>query len=85
MVTNSGLVIATGYGSTLVIATTVDGGFMAYCTVTVESATGIEEINTDTQNDAKYFSPDGKRLNQPQRGINIMRTNDGTMKKEIKK
>ncbi len=85
MVTNSGLVIATGYGSTLVIATTVDGGFMAYCTVTVESATGIEEINTDTLNDAIYFSPDGKRLNQPQRGINIMRTNDGTMKKVIKK
>ena len=75
MVTNSGLVIAT----------TVDGGFMAYCTVTVESATGIEEINTDTLNDAIYFSPDGKRLNQPQRGINIMRTNDGTMKKVIKK
>lgn len=85
LVTNSGLVIASGFGSTLVIATTVDGGFMAYCTVTVESATGIEEINTDTQNDAKYFSPDGKRLNQPQRGINIMRTNDGTMKKVIKK
>lgn len=84
MVSNSGLVIATGFGSTLVIATTVDGGYMAYCTVTVESATGIEEINTDMQSEAMYYSPDGKRLSQPQRGINIMRKNDGTIKKVLK-
>lgn len=84
IVSNSGQVIASGVGTTIVTVTTVDGGHMAYCVVTVESATGIEEINTDMQIEAKYYSPDGKRLSQPQRGINIMRKNDGTIMKVMK-
>lgn len=83
MVSN-GTVVSTGFGTAVVIATTEDGGFMAYCTVTVESVTGIEEINTDTQNDTNYFSPDGKRINTLQRGINIIRKKDGTIMKVIR-
>lgn len=82
LVSNSGQVIASGVGTTIVTVTTVDGGHMAYCVVTVESATGIEEITLMIE--AKYYSPDGKRLSQPQRGINIMRKNDGTIMKVMK-
>lgn len=83
MVSN-GTVVSTGFGTAVVIATTEDGGFMAYCTVTVESVTGIEEINADTQYDTNYFSPDGKRINTLQRGINIIRKKDGTIVKVIR-
>ena len=46
--------------------------------------------STDTQTSADIreiarFTIDGKRINQPQRGINIVKYSDGTVKKVIVK
>lgn len=54
--------------------------------VVVTQATGI----TDTQTSADVreiarFTIDGKRINQPQRGVNIVKYSDGTVKKVIVK
>jgi hypothetical protein len=45
--------------------------------------TGITNINSDTVNDERYYSLDGMRMAQPQRGLNIIRKSDGTTKKVV--
>ena len=46
----------------------------------------IHAVSTTSDNrDAGRCSLDGRRLNSPQRGINIIRMNDGTVKKVIVK
>ena len=45
--------------------------------------TGITNINSDTVNDERYYSLDGMRMAQPQRGLNIIRKSDGTAKKVV--
>lgn len=39
----------------------------------------------DTVTPVTYYTPDGKSLSKPQRGINILRMNDGTTRKVLKK
>lgn len=80
-IVSNGKVIATGYGIAVVIATTEDGGFSDNCTVTVESVTGIEDIDAEMRINATFYTPDGKVISKPQSGINIMRMSDGTMRK----
>lgn len=54
MVAN-GKVIATGFGTAVVMVTTVDGGFMASCTVTVESEnTSIESVDVSVSDNPVY-------------------------------
>ena len=45
--------------------------------------TGIIGILKARPEDVKVFSPDGKRLYKPQKGINIIRTKDGKTKKIV--
>ena len=47
---------------------------------------GIEGINTETANNkAEYFTLDGVKLNSLKKGLNIVRTSDGKVKKVIVK
>ena len=46
--------------------------------------TGIEEVTIDNGN-ALIFSIDGKQLNTPQKGVNILRTGDGKSRKIVVK
>jgi Listeria/Bacterioides repeat len=46
---------------------------------------GIAELLMTKQQDVRIFSPNGKRLNAPQRGINILRMSDGRTKKIVVK
>ena len=46
--------------------------------------TGIAEIMAD-RNVAGIYSIDGKRLSRPQRGLNIIRMKDGTVKRVMVK
>lgn len=41
---NNGIAIATGYGTAIVIATTVDGGYTAFCTIEVKEESGIQDV-----------------------------------------
>ena len=68
-VTN-GLVIATGYGTTLVMATTVDGGFIAYCAITVTDGTPVTDIEAD-KTDGAVYDLSGRQVTKPTRGIYI--------------
>ena len=43
--------------------------------------TGIQSINNDVITAERYYSLDGKYSTTPQRGLNIIRMSDGTMKK----
>ena len=47
-------------------------------------ATGIVGINNDDA-ECQYFTLDGQRIEQPRNGMNIVRMNDGTVKKIIVK
>lgn len=84
-VVSNGMVVAVGMGTSVVIATTEDGGFMAVCVVTVTSATGISSVE---QNDGMMFQIydiNGMKRKQPQKGINIIRYSDGTSNKLLVK
>ena len=45
--------------------------------------TGIKGINDDVMTGESYYSIDGKQIATPQRGLNIIRMNDGTTKKIV--
>ena len=48
------------------------------------STTAIDTLNTIANDKAEYFDLQGKRLNEPQKGINIVKRNGKTMKVIIK-
>ena len=81
-VSSSGMVVAVGMGTSVVSVTTVDGGYVAVCIVTVNETNGIMtmDINTLSGNETIY-DVQGNRIDKLQRGINIIRMNDGTTKK----
>lgn len=85
-----GKLVVTGVkaGNTTVTLNFCSNGISTTATVnvTVTKATGI----TDTQTSADVreiarFTIDGKRISQPQRGINIVKYSDGTVKKVVVK
>jgi uncharacterized protein YjdB len=83
-VSNNGTIIALDNGISVVTATTVDGGFVAVCTVTVDTTTDISVIETaDKDKFAAYYTIDGLRLSSPQKGINIVKMKDGKTKRII--
>jgi len=50
-----------------------------------EEGTGIRSINGDRSSDMLRFSLDGKRLNGPHKGLNIIKTRDGQTRKILVK
>ena len=80
-VSNNGTVVALDDGMSVITATTIDGGFVAVCTVTVDATTDISSIEiADKYRAEAYYTIDGRRLSAPQKGINIVRTKDGKTK-----
>lgn len=86
----NGKLVVTGVkaGNTTVTLNFCSNGISTTATVnvTVTQATGITgtQISADVREIAR-FTIDGKRINQPQRGINIVKYSDGTVKKVIVK
>ena len=59
-------------------------GVYKHCTL--EAPTGIERVSNDSEVIPEaYFSLSGARLSSLQKGINIVRTNDGQTKKVLMK
>ena len=82
-IVSNGMVVSVGMGTSVVIATTEDGGYMAVCIVTVTSATKISSVE---QNDGMMFQIydfSGIKREQPQKGVNIIRNANGTTKKVL--
>lgn len=75
-------------GSTVVTLNFCSNGISTKTTVRffVTKATGITGTQTSADvHEIARFTIDGKRINQPQRGINIVKYSDGTVKKVVVK
>ena len=86
----NGKLVVTGVkaGNTTVTLNFCSNGISTTATlnVTVTQATGITDTQTSADvHEIARFTIDGKRINQPQRGINIVKYSDGTVKKVIVK
>lgn len=85
-----GKLVVTGVkaGNTTVTLNFCSNGISTTATVnvTVTQATGITGTQTSADvREIARFTIDGKRINQPQRGVNIVKYSDGTVKKVIVK
>lgn len=85
-----GKLVVTGVkaGNTTVELNFCSNGISTTATVnvTVTKATGITDTQTSADvREVARFTIDGKRISQPQRGINIVKYSDGTVKKVIVK
>lgn len=86
MVSNSGELLTTGYGKTVVLATTEDGNYVGTCIVTVSEETGIDNTMVSSEvKEVSRFSSQGQRLTAPTKGVNIVKYCDGSVRKEIVK
>ena len=83
-VSSNGTIIALDNGVSVIMATTVDGGFVAVCTVTVDTTTGISVTEFAAKDNIEaYYTINGLRLASPQKGVNIVKMKDGTTKKVV--
>ena len=80
-IVSNGLVVAVGLGTCVIIANTEDGGYMATCTVSVTTSTGISSLENYNGSMFEIYDISGTRRNYLQHGINIIRFADGTRKK----
>lgn len=78
-IVSNGLVVATGYGKAVVMATTKDGGYLAMCTVEVVNATGINDYSSDTL--YTIYNENGIKQSSLSKGVNIIRFGNGTTHK----
>lgn len=86
----NGKLVVTGVkaGNTTVTLNFCSNGISTTATVnvTVTQTTGITDTQTSADvREVARFTIDGKRINQPQRGINIVKYSDGTVKKVVVK
>lgn len=86
----NGKLVVTGVkaGNTTVTLNFCSNGISTTATVNVKvtKATGITGTQTSADvREIARFTIDGKRINQPQRGINIVKYSDGTVKKVVVK
>ncbi len=82
-IVSNGMVVAVGMGTSVIIATTEDGGFTAVCVVTVTSETGISSAEENDGLLFQIYNINGMRRKQPQQGVNIIRNANGTTKKVL--
>lgn len=80
-VVSNGTVVAVGEGVCVIIATTEDGGYIATCTVTVTIPSSISTARISGKNPFRIFDVNGVEHKALQPGINIIRFEDGAMKK----
>lgn len=84
MVVGDGHVYSTGYGETLVIASSVEGGKVAVCRVKVVDSTGIDNVhNGNKVNAEKCFDLSGRRLPMNVKGVNVVQMSNGVKKKVV--
>jgi len=83
----------TGYGVNLINMTDPGTGetyetqvFESYVLDTQSTGSSISTVDTGVKNSApEYYSVDGRKLNGPEKGLNIMKYGDGTTRKVIVK
>lgn len=83
MVSSNGRCVYMADGKATVTATTCDGSNLS-ATCVFNCTDGIITITTDSP-DLEFFATDGRRINEMQNGVNIIRTEDGKTVKVLKK
>lgn len=76
-------VTGTTDGTYEIVVKVTQKGKVEYVRIPVTIATGIRLIGIDAADVEGYYTLDGKRIDQPQRGINIVRMKNGETKKLI--
>ena len=80
-VDEQGLVTAVAPGTVIITVSTTDGSDLsATCTITVSPKVGIFHVNA-TNGEGQIFTLDGRKLNTLQKGINIVRMTDGSVRR----
>lgn len=82
-VLEDGTVTAVGEGLAVILASSNDGHFPATCIVKVDTSTGIDIQTIDYAKDTQIYSIEGKQLPKLQKGVNIVRTKKGQVRKVI--
>ena len=85
-VSPSGAIVVLADGTSVVTATTLDGGFVAVCTVEVSSAGGVEGVAADDVDytDAKWYDVDGREVIYLKKGgVYIVKPKTGKAKKVV--
>ena len=67
----NGTVVAVGYGIAVVIATSVDGGHIATCTVVVKNQSGLDNVINEENLPVEYYDLNGVKLDKPKNGLLI--------------
>lgn len=67
-IVSNGNVVAIGYGTAVIIATTEDGGFIATCTVIVEDTSGIIEVKSDHNDNLPTYDTMGRKVQELKKG-----------------
>ena len=67
-IVSNGNVVAVGYGTAVIIATTEDGGFVATCTITVEDTSGIIEVKSDHNDNLPTYDTMGRKVQELKKG-----------------
>lgn len=78
---SNGKVVAVGYGTCVIIATTADGGYMATCTISVEDTSGISTINNTPNGSYRVYTLDGKESSLKTKGFKIVKFTNGLVQK----
>ena len=77
-------VVSTPFRAYMVDKSSTPAGAKMFSIGISDSTTAIDTLNTIANDKAEYFDLQGKRLNEPQKGINIVKRNGKTMKVIIK-
>lgn len=81
-VVSNGKVVATGTGTSVIMAISKDGGYMATCIIKVEETTGIDKVGKEGKYlIPKIYSTDGRRSNLHSKGIKIVKSDNGKSNK----
>ena len=76
-------VLAVGAGQTDITVRSVDGGHVAVCSVTVKEVSAIEDVVSTTEVSCRIYNLHGVELKTLQKGVNIVKFDDGKVKKVV--
>lgn len=68
-----GNVVAVGYGTAVIMATTEDGGFMDYCTVTIENNTAVRGVKGAPTDEEPAYDVSGREVKAVKKGQLIIK------------
>ncbi len=80
---SEGNVVAVGVGQADITVRSLDGGHVAICSVTVKKVSAIEDVISNADMSYKIYNLNGVELKSLQKGINIVRFENGIVKKVL--